>query len=109
MDYTEFQMACRRTAKVESDEDKMTHAMLGLISEVGEIADAIKKHTKYGQPLDVANIREEIGDVDYYLCMMADSIGASRERCAIANVEKLQRRYPDQFSNEHAAARLDKA
>lgn len=109
MDFTEFQMACRRTARVETEEAKMGHALLGLISEVGEIADAIKKHTKYGQPLDVDNIREEIGDVDYYLCMLADSIRASRQQCAIANVEKLQRRYPDKFSNEHAAARADKA
>jgi hypothetical protein len=47
--------------------------------------------------------------VDYYLSMLADSIRASRELCAVDNVEKLKRRYPDQFSEAHASARMDKA
>jgi NTP pyrophosphatase (non-canonical NTP hydrolase) len=109
MDYNEFQMACRRTAKTETNDEKMAHALEGLISEVGEIADTIKKYKRYGKALDIDNLKEEIGDVDYYLSMLADSIRASRELCAVDNVEKLKRRYPDQFSEAHASARMDKA
>lgn len=109
MNLTDFQMACRRTAKSECDVDKMSHALEGLISEVGEIADTIKKYKRYGKPLDVDNIREEVGDVLYYLAMMCDATKQSLEMAAMDNVNKLRKRYPDQFSEAHATARADKA
>lgn len=109
MDFIEYQLNARRTAKDECKVEKLSHALEGLASEVGEIADTIKKYKRYGQALDAENIREEVGDTLYYLAMMCDSIGVSLERCAIENINKLSNRYPDKFSEDHAAARADKA
>ena len=109
MNFQDYQLASRRTAKNENDIEKMSHALEGLISEVGEIADTIKKYKRYGQCLDKANIQEEVGDVLFYLAMLCDSTRVSLQMCAIDNVDKLAKRYPEKFTEAHAADRLDKA
>ena len=45
----------------------LLHAMLGVANEAGEILDAVKAHVIYNKPLDVSNIREELGDMEFYL------------------------------------------
>lgn len=109
MDFIEYQLNARRTAKDECKIEKLSHALEGLASEVGEIADTIKRYKRYGQALDAENIREEVGDVLWYLAMMCDAVGVSLEVCASDNIAKLKRRYPDKFSEAHAEARTDKA
>ena len=48
---------------------RLLHAQLGLHTEGGELADALKRHLFYGKPLDPVNIAEEIGDVFWYLAV----------------------------------------
>ena len=43
-----------------SNED-LLHGAMGLCTESGEIMDALKRHIFYGSPLDILNIKEEIG------------------------------------------------
>ena len=45
------------------------HATLGLIGEIGELCDAIKKHEIYNQELDIVNVKEELGDILYYVAL----------------------------------------
>ena len=47
--------------------ERMDHSFIGMLGELGEIADAWKKHTIYEQPLDKKNILEELGDFRFYL------------------------------------------
>jgi NTP pyrophosphatase (non-canonical NTP hydrolase) len=109
MEINKYQELALRTAKpLDSDLDDLQHALLGMTSEVGEIADAFKKHVIYGKPLDKANIAEEIGDVLWYLAIGAKAIGVSLDEIAAGNITKLQARYPEKYSDELAAARLDK-
>jgi NTP pyrophosphatase (non-canonical NTP hydrolase) len=86
----------------------LIHAHLGMSSEVGEVGDAIKKCVIYGQPLDFENIDEELGDILWYVALAASAIGISLEDIMRANIEKLKIRYPEKFTEEHAALRLDK-
>lgn len=58
---------------------RMHHALLGLMSEGGEIADAVKKHVIYGADLDLVNVAEEIGDLYWYLALMVDAMEADAE------------------------------
>ena len=44
-----------------------SHIALGLIGEVGELADALKHDLVYQKPLDIENVKEELGDIIYYL------------------------------------------
>lgn len=39
------------------------HMAIGISGEAGELLDAIKKATIYRKPLDIANVREECGDL----------------------------------------------
>jgi hypothetical protein len=43
------------------------HHLMGLMTELGELADALKRHYIYGKPLDQVNFTEEVGDVLWYL------------------------------------------
>lgn len=61
-DYRQYRQTVRQWSKVLPYDDDLHHAGLGMISEAGEIADAIKAHMIYGKPIDVLNIKEEMGD-----------------------------------------------
>ena len=57
------------TNKPFSLPERMTHASMGLLTEVGELIDSYKKSTYYGKKLDKINIEEEIGDIFWYLSL----------------------------------------
>ena len=48
------------------------HAVLGFISEIGELLSGLKRHLIYAQPFDMQNFIEEIGDCCFYLAMCAN-------------------------------------
>lgn len=91
---------------------RLLHGVLGIVSEVGEFADEVKKHIYYGANLDSVNLVEESGDLSWYLFLMLDEVasisGISLEQILQCNIEKLKLRYPEKFTEEHAATRLDK-
>lgn len=84
------------------------HAMLGLCSESGEIADAIKKHVIYNQPLDILNLEEELGDIMWYVALGCTAVGVDMESIIQGNINKLKLRYPEKFTESLAKKRLDK-
>lgn len=84
---------------------RILHAAMGCVTEAGEMLDALKKSTFYGKPLDNVNIREEAGDLLWYLAILFDEVGTSFEVEMARVVKKLQIRYPDKFSEEHALTR----
>lgn len=74
------------------------HAAIGLSTEAAEILDAHKKEL-YGKqrPLSSANIREECGDVMFYLHLLMDAYGFTLRDIIADNVSKLANRYIDKF------------
>jgi NTP pyrophosphatase (non-canonical NTP hydrolase) len=84
---------------------RLVHAVLGLQTEAGELADPIKKHIYYGRPLDLVNLREEIGDCLWYLAIAADALGTTLEAEQARNLAKLRARYPHVFTAEAAQVR----
>lgn len=88
---------------------RLIHAVLGLSSEVGELADALKKHIIYGKALDEINILEENGDLDWYQAVMLHAIKRSTSEAYDRNIAKLRARYGDAFDPQKALNRdLDK-
>lgn len=49
----------------------LQHAGLGIVSEAGEICDALKAHMIYGKDIDPVNIKEEAGDVMWFTSLLA--------------------------------------
>ena len=87
---------------------RLFHAQIGMCGEVGELADAIKKSVMYGKPLDIVNVKEECGDILWYMALLLDEIGSSFGEVMAINDAKLKKRYPDGFIEANASLRLDK-
>lgn len=87
----------------------LNHMAMLLSGEVGELVDAIKKHTIYGKELDFVNVIEELGDIEFALEAIRKSLEIHRDEALAMNMEKLMKRYPEgKFSNADAQARADK-
>jgi NTP pyrophosphatase (non-canonical NTP hydrolase) len=50
-------------------------------------------------------VKEEVGDVLWYLALVCRAAGISLEEAAQANIKKLQVRYPERFSPNSALRR----
>ena len=85
---------------------QLLHAVLGLASETGEIADALKKHIIYGKALDEINILEENGDLAWYQALALRAVKKGFEEAMERNIAKLKARYGDKFT-AHAALNRD--
>lgn len=78
---------------------------LGLAGEAGEFANLVKKMTAHGHPLDPEALKDELGDVLWYLAEAATAVGLELEGIANQNVEKLINRYPEGFSSNDSINR----
>lgn len=91
----EYQRLAMRTATSKCRD--MANAALGLTGEAGEVADEIKKFLFHGHPLNPEKVVKELGDVLWYVALMADLLNVSLDFVMEHNIEKLKRRYPDGF------------
>jgi len=87
---------------------RILHAAVGIAGEAGEILDGVKKSWIYGKPEDAANILEECGDALFYIVALLQQYGFTLADAQAANVAKLQKRYPDGYSDADAITRKDK-
>lgn len=84
---------------------RLLHAGIGLSTEAGEFLDALKKHIFYGKELDKVNLAEEMGDLFWYMAIVADELGFEFEEVMERNITKLKARYGEKFSEEKAEKR----
>lgn len=89
----------------ECCDPRVLHAAIGLVTESGELMDALKKNMYYGKPLDVTNVKEEAGDILWYLAILFDAIGTDFGAEQGRVIAKLKARFPDKFTDELAANR----
>ena len=107
-DNTRICFKSMETQEVDGPTLDLLHCAFGIAGESGELVDAIKKYFFYNQTLDEDNIKEELGDLMFYIQAMCDTLGYSAEEIMNKNVQKLSKRYPDGYSDEDAQARADK-
>lgn len=93
------------------DRCHLLHMTMGISGEAGELLDAIKKVVIYGKPLDITNIIEELGDLEFYLEGLRQGLDITREETLDANKCKLLgKRYASgSYSDAQAIDRADKA
>jgi len=110
-DYISFvvKTESRETAEIynrfSASKLRILHATMGVATEAGELLDAVKKHYFYGKPLDEVNLIEEMGDIFWYLGVLADVLGTTFEEVQRLNILKLQKRYGDKFNKNGALHR----
>ena len=91
-------------------EANLWHLATGVVGEAGELIDAVKKHVIYNKPLDIENVIEELGDIEFYMEGLRQEVGVTREQCLQANIDKLGVRYKGlTYSDKSAQDRADKA
>lgn len=84
-------------------EMRLMHVVIGLSGEVGEIATAVQRAVYYKKgEIDAINLKEEIGDIMWYVALMCNTMGFSLEDVMQSNIRKLQARYPDKYSDHLA-------
>jgi len=108
MELNDYQKLAMKTKKALGESFDLVHSVYGLCGEVGEYADAVKKHQIYGRGFDIDNAAEEIGDVMWFCALASECLGIDLNEIARRNIEKLSKRYPERYSDELAEKRLDK-
>ena len=91
----EYQHRCKEFIAFP-DKFTITYPALGLASEAGEVCGKIKKVIRDHKDLGFAglpeDVKKELGDVLWYLAVLAYNLGLSLEEVALANLEKLRDR-----------------
>ena len=100
-------LANRSSGAGGEGEQRLVVSALGLAGEAGEFANLVKKMTAHGHPFDPESLKDELGDVLWYLAEAATAAGLNLEDIASYNIDKLIKRYPEGFSEEHSINRLD--
>ncbi len=78
---------------------RILHVVLGIATEGSEIVEAITNQIE-GNPLDMVNLSEEIGDLNWYANgIFPDASGVPHSKYLSTNIVKLAIRYPDKFSS----------
>ena len=93
-------------AETNNPQNDNLHMILGMLTEVGELADVFKKELAYGKEPDWVNVSEEIGDVMFYIASFCRMNALNLGEILSMNREKLEMRYSDGvFSKERALKR----
>lgn len=87
----------------------LLHMAVGVSGEAGELLDAVKKAVIYNKEMDLENIIEELGDLEFYMSKIRQIVGITREEILQRNIDKLSIRYAKgKYSNDQAQERADK-
>lgn len=96
MEFSQYQQAALRTDQpTEAGTDQVIVPMLGLIGEAGSIATAYKKQLRDGAAFRHAKhqIREDLGDILWYVAVLADRFGLRLDDIAVASLVKAADRW----------------
>ena len=85
--------------------DVLINSVMGLCGESGEAIDIVKKWLAQGHPLDKEHLAKELGDVAWYLAEAATALDLSLGDILQANLDKLEKRYPDGFETCRSLSR----
>ena len=96
MELNDYQELAMKTA-IFPKRDGYAYTALGLAGEAGEIANKVKKFIRDGYSEDelpgkINDLRDELGDVLWYVAALAQVLDTSLEQVAKNNIHKLAER-----------------
>ncbi len=92
-------------AKLDNQVMDTVHMLFGMTTEIGELTDVFKKQLAYNKPIDWTNVEEELGDLMFYVASFCRINNLDLEAIIENNVEKLETRYPNKFTQKDALNR----
>jgi NTP pyrophosphatase (non-canonical NTP hydrolase) len=119
-DFWESTRHCKLVSKLKKSADEihssldgkkcdLLHMAIGICTEASELLDAVKKHVFYEKPLDEDNVIEELGDLEFYMEGIRQTLSIDRAEILEDNFNKLSKRYNEmRFTNKAAVIRADK-
>lgn len=96
MEMNEYQLLALKTAAQRTKHNELFHLVLGLAGETGEIAEKFKKWVRDQDSneklFDSEDLKKELGDVMWYVAVLADYFNLKLEDVADTNIKKLASR-----------------
>lgn len=106
MDANEYQKRAMTTLNPAlGKKDVLINSVMGLCGESGEAIDIVKKWLAQGHALDKEHLAQELGDIAWYLAEAATALDLSLGDILQANLDKLEKRYPDGFETRRSLSR----
>ncbi len=97
MNFEEYQSEARKTALYPRRLENLEYPTLGLTGEAGEVANIVKKiqrdHDGVLKDEIRAKLKDELGDVLWYISACADELDLTLTEIAEYNVSKLAKRH----------------
>ena len=97
MNFEEYQTEASATALYPRRMNNLEYPTLGLAGEAGEVANIVKKIQRdHGGVINDeirAKLKDELGDVLWYISACADDLGLTLSEIAAFNVGKLAKRH----------------
>lgn len=98
---SEGDFARRFAERLYHEEDiRLLHGAIGVMTESGELLKALAEAIYEGKGLDIPNLREELGDILWYLSLICVSLDTTPNIEMGRNSTKLRERYPQMFTEE---------
>lgn len=108
LSFNKYQKEAEKLISEDGKKDMITNGVLGLAGEAGECCDLVKKFKYQGHELDKEKLKDELGDVLWYIAETATGLGISLEEVAEYNLDKLHKRYHgSKFNKEDSINRKE--
>lgn len=102
-----YQQAAARTISRDLTLSEIeTHALHGMVAEIGELHGLYQK-VYQGHQADDVHLKKELGDLLWFIAEYCTACDWSLAEVAQMNIDKLKRRYPDGFDAEHSLHRQE--
>lgn len=95
--FDEYQQGVARTSALKNgpQDQRMYMTGMGIVGEVGELADCLKKVIHHRHPLDLDKVGKEIGDVLYYVAEGCNAHDAKLAEVMGREFEQMERHYEE--------------
>ena len=88
----DYYQECAAETAIFPKENALPYLALGLAAEAGEVADKVAKYYRGDKPLDPYELIKEVGDVLWFVALLAENFGYTLEQVALLNLHKLNSR-----------------
>lgn len=90
MNLREYQEQASRTARKDEQSAMLKNGALGLVGEVGELADPVKKARYHGHDMDRDKMVRELGDVLWYVSYMCSALSVPLQSLHPVSIRAVQ-------------------
>ena len=99
-------LAARTIAKNLRNDEIESHALHGMVGEIGEFHSLYQKSYQ-GHVIDMAHLKKELGDLLWFIAEYCTAMDWTLEEIAQMNIDKLKARYPEGFSEDKSLNRKE--